>query len=127
MRARLGRDDHDTGMLLPRSAHRGALVGVALGRVGDLPVAVAQVEVPAVVSGLPQLDLQRAISLFAETDTVRLLCYDANMIKTEGGSGGRKGHSNMTHYDKTAQVKKSARKARRVNDKAATKESSAWR
>lgn len=38
-------------------------------------------------------------------------------IKTEAGSGGRKGHSNMTHWDKTAWVKKVARKARRVHDK----------
>lgn len=37
--------------------------------------------------------------------------------KSEGGSGGKRGHSNMTHWDKTAQVKRLARKARRANDK----------
>lgn len=31
-------------------------------------------------------------------------------IKTEGGSGGKRGHSNMTHYDKTAVVKAQTRK-----------------
>jgi hypothetical protein len=42
--------------------------------------------------------------------------------RTEAGSGGRKGHSNMAHWAKTAFVKKSNRKARRVNDKATIKE-----
>ncbi len=40
------------------------------------------------------------------------------LARTEGGSGGRKGHSNMAHWDRTAEIKKSARKARRANDKA---------
>ena len=39
-------------------------------------------------------------------------------VKPEGGSGGKRGHSNMTHYDKTAEVKKMARKARRQLAKA---------
>ena len=45
-------------------------------------------------------------------------------IKTEGGSGGKRGHSNMTHYDKTAIVKKVTRKARRAQDKLAAREDS---
>lgn len=44
------------------------------------------------------------------------------MKKTEGGSGGKKGHSNMTHWDRTEFVKKANNKARRTNDKAAIKE-----
>lgn len=44
------------------------------------------------------------------------------MKRTEGGSGGRRGHSNMAHYDKTAEVKRMSRKARRTNDKLATSE-----
>jgi hypothetical protein len=34
-------------------------------------------------------------------------------IKTEGGSGGKRGHSNMEHFAPTAEVKRTARKARR--------------
>ena len=46
-------------------------------------------------------------------------------VKTEAGSGGKKGHSNMAHFDKTEQVKRMARKARRRQDKlAATKDDS---
>jgi len=41
--------------------------------------------------------------------------------KTEGGQGGKKGHSNMVHYDGTAQVKKRAKTIRRQNDKQAVK------
>jgi len=36
--------------------------------------------------------------------------------RSEGGSGGRKGHSNMAHWDHTAQVKDNARLTRRIND-----------
>lgn len=43
--------------------------------------------------------------------------------RTEAGSGGRKGHSNMAHWDGTEIVKKKSRKARRTNDKTLTKES----
>jgi len=38
-------------------------------------------------------------------------------MKTEGGQGGKKGHSNMTHWSKTAEVKKEAKKGRRQDDK----------
>lgn len=37
--------------------------------------------------------------------------------KTEGGSGGKRGHSNMTHHDKTEFIKVSCKKTRRVNDR----------
>ena len=43
-------------------------------------------------------------------------------IKTEAGSGGKKGHSNMSHWARTEFIKRAARKARRAADKtAATK------
>lgn len=37
--------------------------------------------------------------------------------KTEGGSGGRKGHSNMTHYEGTEEVKRRSKRVRRDQDK----------
>ncbi len=42
--------------------------------------------------------------------------------RTEGGSGGKRGHSNMTHYDVTAWIKDQTRKLRRRNDKAVVRE-----
>lgn len=44
------------------------------------------------------------------------------MKHTEAGSGGKKGHSNMAHYDTTAVVKAKSKKARRANDRLATRE-----
>ena len=41
-------------------------------------------------------------------------------VKPSGGSGGKKGHSNMTHWSKTAVVKRSAKKRRRDEDKRTT-------
>lgn len=41
-------------------------------------------------------------------------------VKPEGGSGGKRGHSNMEHWQPTAEVKEEARKARRVMDKVTT-------
>ncbi len=38
-------------------------------------------------------------------------------IKTQAGSGGKLGHSNMTHWSKTWWVKRSAKKRRRAEDK----------
>ena len=35
------------------------------------------------------------------------------MIKTEGGQGGRRGHSNMTHWTGTEEIKAVSKKARR--------------
>jgi hypothetical protein len=35
-------------------------------------------------------------------------------LKSEGGQGGKRGHSNMVHYAKTEEVKKAARRQRRV-------------
>jgi PPM family protein phosphatase len=37
-------------------------------------------------------------------------------ISPEGGSGGKRGHSGMTHWAKTAEIKDAARKARRIKD-----------
>lgn len=39
------------------------------------------------------------------------------MKRTEAGQGGKKGHSNMAHWDRTAAIKDAARSARRQNDK----------
>ena len=44
------------------------------------------------------------------------------IVRTEAGSGGRKGHSNMAHYDPTAIVKAKAKKARRAAAKALVNE-----
>lgn len=38
-------------------------------------------------------------------------------LKTEGGQGGRCGHSNMCHYDYTEAIKIAARKRRRLESK----------
>jgi hypothetical protein len=38
-------------------------------------------------------------------------------IKTEGGNGGGRGHSNMTHWDYTEEIKRRSRKARRSQAK----------
>ncbi len=38
--------------------------------------------------------------------------------KIEGGSGGKRGHSNMTHWDYTEEIKRRSRKLRRVEAKA---------
>ena len=37
--------------------------------------------------------------------------------KTEGGSGGKRGHSNMCHWDYTEEIKREANKRRRQQDK----------
>jgi len=37
--------------------------------------------------------------------------------KTEGGSGGKRGHSNMDHWVTTEEIKESTKKHRRLNDK----------
>lgn len=44
------------------------------------------------------------------------------MKRTEAGQGGKVGHSNMAHWDRTHIVKKQAKKLRRANDKLATRE-----
>lgn len=38
-------------------------------------------------------------------------------LKTEGGQGGRLGHSNMAHWDGTEIIKEKSKKARRLQDK----------
>jgi len=40
-----------------------------------------------------------------------------NKHKTEGGQGGRKGHSNMTHWTGTEEIKDNNKKARRLEGK----------
>jgi len=39
-------------------------------------------------------------------------------LPTEGGSGGKRGHSGMEHWDKTEDIKKATRQKRRAEDKA---------
>jgi hypothetical protein len=46
----------------------------------------------------------------------------ANLTRKEAGKGGKLGHSNMTHYGHTEEVKDAARKSRRVDDRKATQE-----
>ena len=41
----------------------------------------------------------------------------ARIKKTEGGQGGKRGHSNMVHYEKTADIKAAANRHRRVQAK----------
>lgn len=49
--------------------------------------------------------------------------YNSRMWqKTEGGSGGGRGHSNMVHREKTLHVKDGARRARRHQDHRAVEE-----
>ena len=43
-------------------------------------------------------------------------------IRSEGGSGGKRGHSNMEHWAYTAEVKDAARVRRRVDDKQAVRQ-----
>jgi hypothetical protein len=38
-------------------------------------------------------------------------------IKTEGGQGGKRGHSNMAHWETTEEIKVAAKKRRRMNSK----------
>lgn len=40
-----------------------------------------------------------------------------NKGKTEGGSGGKKGHSNMEHWDYTEEIKEETKKLRRLKGK----------
>ena len=37
--------------------------------------------------------------------------------KTEGGSGGKRGHSNMEHWEFTEEIKESTKTLRRENEK----------
>lgn len=41
---------------------------------------------------------------------------------TEGGSGGKRGHSGMEHYVETEEIKEAARIQRRIDDKQAVDE-----
>ncbi len=42
--------------------------------------------------------------------------------KTEGGNGGKLGHSNMSHWDYTEVIKQECKKARRIQDKETCKQ-----
>jgi hypothetical protein len=44
------------------------------------------------------------------------------IVRTEGGSGGKRGHSNMTHRDRTEAIKSRTKRLRRRQDKAAIRE-----
>lgn len=44
-----------------------------------------------------------------------------NYIKSEGGSGGKRGHSNMNHREHTEDIKVLSKKKRRVLDKKAAR------
>ena len=48
-----------------------------------------------------------------------------NKGPTEGGSGGKRGHSGMEHWEKTDEIKKATRGQRRVEDKAAARDGTA--
>lgn len=42
--------------------------------------------------------------------------------KTEGGQGGKRGHSNMCHWDYTEEIKREAKKRRRRQGKTEIRE-----
>lgn len=44
------------------------------------------------------------------------------IVRTEAGTGGKRGHSNMEHFDDTEAVKRMSRKARRRNDRLVVRE-----
>ena len=52
--------------------------------------------------------------------TVR--CFYPMKYKTEGGNGGRRGHSNMNHRETTAEIKTATRKLRRAQAKTLCRE-----
>ncbi len=41
------------------------------------------------------------------------MAYKNLRVKTEGGSGGKRGHSNMTHWERTEVIKDKTARARR--------------
>ena len=43
-------------------------------------------------------------------------------IRSEGGTGGKRGHSNMEHWAYTDEIKDAARTRRRLNDKQVVRE-----
>ena len=42
---------------------------------------------------------------------------EIKLVRTEGGQGGRRGHSNMEHWDHTEEIKSVSRKVRRKLDR----------
>ena len=45
-----------------------------------------------------------------------------NKGKTEGGSGGKRGHSNMNHWTYTEEIKRHSTRLRRLEDKRASQQ-----
>lgn len=45
------------------------------------------------------------------------MSYRTRKVKVDGGSGGRRGHSNMTHWTTTEEIKVATKKARRIEAK----------
>lgn len=45
------------------------------------------------------------------------MSYGTRKTRIEGGSGGKRGHSNMTHWVTTEEIKDTTRKARRAEAK----------
>ena len=43
-------------------------------------------------------------------------------IRSEGGTSGKRGHSNMTHWGHTNEIKDAARLRRRIDDKLIVRE-----
>ena len=43
-------------------------------------------------------------------------------IRSEGGTGGKRGHSNMEHWANTHEIKDAARTRRRIDDKQVVRE-----
>lgn len=43
-------------------------------------------------------------------------------VPSEGGSGGKRGHSGMEHWVYTEEIKEAARRRRRINDKESVEE-----
>lgn len=50
------------------------------------------------------------------------MSFGAKKNKTEGGSGGKRGHSNMCHWETTEEIKEKSKIRRRQIDKEAIKE-----
>jgi len=61
-------------------------------------------------AGFPHAQIQTTLHFMSE---------GLRRMKVEGGSGGKRGHSNMNHWDYTEEVKRRSRKARRAEAKAA--------
>jgi putative addiction module component (TIGR02574 family) len=102
----MGAEDGRTPTVLP--------LALALGRLAAPPN-----------SGLKQTRLSltldpRSLALIRWADGGNVM--GLKKIRSEGGSGGRRGHSNMTHWAYTHEVKVAARAQRRADDKRSVRE-----